>query len=111
MGLDITIRRCDVAKCPHCGKPIRGTIRGQVDSCGRSWGEYLEKIGYYVPYEIREKEPERDFYGKDMALTAEQAEDLATFAREHDLYNLASIAALVDCAIENGDFVVINADW
>lgn len=41
----------------------------------------------------------------------EQAKDLATFAREHELYNWASIVALVDCAIENGDFVVINEDW
>ena len=64
MGLDITVSRCDVAKCPYCGKPIRGTIRDYEDSGGRSWGEYLEKIGYYAPYEIREKEPERDFYGK-----------------------------------------------
>lgn len=110
MGLDITVRRCDVAKCPHCGQPIRGTTRDCEYSGGRSWGEYLEKIGYYVPYEIREKEPERDFYGKDMTITSEQAKYLAIFAREHKLYNWASIAALVNCAIENGDFVVINAD-
>lgn len=57
MGLDIEVSRYDVAKCPHCGKPIRGTIRDCVDSCGRFWGEYLEKIGYSVPYEIRKKEP------------------------------------------------------
>jgi hypothetical protein len=111
MGFDITISRCDVAKCPHCGKPIRGTIRDYVDSGGRVWKEYLEKIGYYWPYEIREKEPKRDFYGKDMTLTSEQAKDLATFAREHDLYNWESIMELVDRAIEYGDFVVINADW
>ena len=73
MGLDITISRCDVAKCPHCGKPIKGTIRDYVESGGRAWKEYLKEIDYYVPYEIREKEPERDFYGKDMTLTAEQA--------------------------------------
>lgn len=111
MGLDIVIRRCDVDKCPHCGKPIRGTIRDCEYSGGRSWGEYLEKIGYYAPYEIREKEPERDFYGKDMTITSEQAKYLAIFAREHELYNWASIAALVNRAIENGDFVVINANW
>lgn len=111
MGLDITVCRCHTEKCPHCGKPIKYTIRDQVDSCGRVWQEYLERIGYYVPYEIREKEPERDFYGKDMTLTAEQAKDLATFAREHELYNWASIVALVDRAIESGDFIVINADW
>lgn len=111
MGLDITVCCCHMEKCPHCGKPIGGTILDQVDSCGRFWSEYLEKIGYYVPYEIREKEPERDFYGKDMTLTDEQAKELTTFAREHELYNWASIVALVDRAIGNGDFVVINADW
>lgn len=111
MGFDIEVSRYDVAKCPHCGKPIKGTIRDCVDSGCRVWREYLEKIGYYVPYEIREKEPERDFYGKDMTLTSEQAKDLATFAREHDVYDWKSIVALVDCAIENGDFVVINANW
>ena len=110
MGLDITVCSYHAEKCPHCGRPIKDTIRGQVDSCGRVWQEYLEKTGYYVPYEIREKEPERDFYGKDMTITSEQAKYLATFAREHDLYNWASIVALVDRAIENGDFVVINAE-
>jgi hypothetical protein len=111
MGFSIIVSRYDVDKCPHCGKPIKGTLRDYVDSGGRVWKKYLEKIGYYVPYEIREKEPERDFYGKDMTLTAEQAKDLATFARKHDVYSWVSIAWLVDCAIENGDFVVINADW
>lgn len=111
MGFDITIIRCDVGKCPHCDEPIIGKIYDFVDSGGCSWKEYLEKIGYYVPYEIREKEPDRYFCGKDMTLTSEQAKDLATFAKEHDLYNWASIVALVDCAIENGDFVVIDADW
>lgn len=111
MGFDITVSRYDVGKCPHCGKPIKGTIRDQEDSGGYAWREYLKKIGYYVSYEIREKEPERDFYGKDMTLTTEQAKDLATFARDHDVYGWGRIEMLVDCAIENGDFVVINADW
>ena len=111
MGLDITVSQCDVAKCPHCGKPIGDIIRYQVDSCGHSWVKYLEEIVYYVPYEIRKKEPERDFYGKDMTLTSEQAMDLANFARKHDLYNWASIMELVARAIEDDDFVVINADW
>lgn len=46
-----------------------------------------------------------------MTLTSEQAKDLATFARDHDVYGWGRIEMLVDCAIENGDFVVINADW
>lgn len=111
MGFAITVIRCDVSKCPHCGEPIIGTVHDFVDSDGRSWGEYLEKIGYYAPCLIHEKEPDRDFCGNDMILTSEQAKDLATFAREHELYNWASIVALVDRAIENDDFVVIDADW
>lgn len=111
MEFGITVIQCDVAKCPNCDEPIIGTIHDFVDSCGCSLEEYLEKIGYYVPYEIREKEPDRYFCCKDMMLTSEQAKDLATFAREHDLYNWASIVALVDRAIENGDSVVIDADW
>lgn len=111
MGFDITVIQCDVAKCQNCDEPIIGTIRDYVDSGGRVWKEYLEKIGYYVPYEIQEKETDCYFCGKDMILTVEQTKDLATFAREHEPYNWASIVALVDCAIENGDFVVINADW
>lgn len=111
MGFGITIRRYDVGKCPHCGEPIKGTIRDYVESGGRVWKEYLEEIGYYAPYEIRKIEPKRDFYGKDMTLTSEQAKDLATFAGGHEVYGWRSIEMLVDCAIENGDFVIINADW
>lgn len=46
-----------------------------------------------------------------MTLTTEQAKRLAAFAKVYELYNWEIIAELVDCAIENGDFVVINADW
>ena len=27
MGFDITVSRYDVGKCPHCGKPIKGTMQ------------------------------------------------------------------------------------
>ena len=111
MGFDITISRYDVGKCPHCGKPIKSTMQDYEYSGGRVWKEYLEKIGYYAPYQIREKEPERYFYGKDMTLTSEQAKDLAEFVKVYKPYQWVSILALVDCAIEDGDFVVINADW
>lgn len=111
MGFDIKVSRYDVGKCPHCGKPIKGEIRDYEESGGRVWKEYLEEIGCYAPYEIRKKEPERDFYGKDMTLTTEQAKSLAAFARVRDVYSWINIVELVDCAIENGDFVIINAVW
>lgn len=72
---------------------------------------FSKKIGYYAPYGIRKIEPERDFYGKDMTLTSEQAKDLAEFVRVYRPYQWVSIGWLVDRATENGDFVVINADW
>lgn len=111
MGFDIKVSRYDVGKCPHCGKPIKGKIRDYEESGGRVWKEYLEEIGCYAPYEIRKKEPERDFYGKDMTLTTEQEKSLAAFARERNVYRWINIVELVDCAIENGDFVIINAVW
>lgn len=46
-----------------------------------------------------------------MTLTTEQAKSLAAFSRVRDVYSWVSIVELVDCAIENGDFVIINADW
>lgn len=109
MGFDITVSSYDVGKCPHCGKPIKGDMLDHEDSGGYVWKEWLEKIGYYVPCEDRI--PDNDWFGKDMTLTLEQAKDLATFARDHDVYGWIRIEILVDCAIERGDFVVINADW
>lgn len=38
----------------------------------------------------------------EITSTTEQSKDLATFAREHDVYSWASIVVLVDRAIENG---------
>lgn len=55
MGLDITVCRCHTEKCPHCGKPIRDTIRDQVDSCGRVWEEYLEKSAIMCPMKYERK--------------------------------------------------------
>lgn len=86
MGFSITVSRCDVDNCPHCGKPIRGTIRDYEYSGGRVWKEYLKKIGYYVPYEIREKEPERDFYGKDMLESVEDS--LEKYEQESQTWDL-----------------------
>mgnify|MGYP004535759559 FL=1 len=109
MGFDIEIARYDVDKCPHCGMPIKGTRKDWTESGGPAWREFLKKVGYYVPYD--ERTPDSDWYGKDMTLTSEQAKDLAEFVKVYEPYQCISIVAMVDCAIENGDFVVINADW
>ena len=115
MGFGIIVSRYDVGKCPHCGKPIKGTMQDYEYSGGRVWKEYLEKIGYYVPYEIREKEPERDFYGKDMMLTSEQTKDLATFARKTRTIQLGKHCGAGRLRNRKRRFcsyrVVIDADW
>lgn len=109
MGFDITVSRYDVGKCPHCGKPIKGDMLDHEDSGGYAWKEWLEKIGYYVPFEDRI--PDNDWYGKDMTLTLEQAKDLASFAENANVYHWDYISALVNDAIMYDSYVVINADW
>lgn len=109
MGFAIEISQFDVDKCPHCGKPIKGPLRDWTKSGGPAWREFLKKIGYYVPYD--ERTPDSDWYGKDMTLTAEQAKDLATFARTYDVYGRANICAMVEDALDDSGFIVINADW
>lgn len=53
MGFGITVSRYDVGKCPHCGKPIKGTMQDYEYSGGRVWKEYLKKsaIMRLVKYE------------------------------------------------------------
>lgn len=55
MGFDITVSRYDVGKCPHCGKPIKGTIRDQEDSGGYAWREYLKKSAIMYPMKSERK--------------------------------------------------------
>jgi hypothetical protein len=55
MGFSITVSRCDVDNCPHCGKPIRGTIRDYEDSGGRAWREYLKKSAIMCPMKYERK--------------------------------------------------------
>ena len=82
---------------------------GAEGSGGRVWYEFLEPIGYYVPYEKRTKE--NDWYGEDMVLTEEQAKQLADFVSDNKPYNARDIECLVARALLHGNKVVINADW
>lgn len=108
MGFDITISQFDVAACPHCGKPIKGTRLDYIESGGRAWKEFLKNVGYYVP---DDKQTENNWYGKDMTLTTEQAEELDDFAKSLMPYNWEYIHKIVEETLRNNDFVVINADW
>lgn len=110
MGLDIRFTQQKKRVCPHCGKELAEPIVIDTeDSGGRAWYPFLESIGYYVPYE--ERTEENDWYGKDMVLTKEQAEDAYKFVKKNDVYNRQMIAMLISAAVMENDDVVVNADW
>lgn len=109
MGLDITISERKEHRCPNCGIPVGHTDIASTDSDGRLWYDFLEKIGYYVPYEKRTKE--NDWYGKDMVLDNEQAKQLADYAVKKEVYNWDGVERIVTEALAHGNKVVINADW
>lgn len=85
MGLDITVMERKAVRCPHCGEVISSVDVASTDSGGRLWYDFLEKLGYYVPYEKRTKE--NDWYGKDMVLDNEQAKQLTDYAVKKEVYN------------------------
>ena len=109
MSLDITIKERKEFRCPDCGRLVTTQDIDAEYSCGRVWYDFLESVGYYVPYERRTEE--NDWYGKDMVLTEEQAQRLADFISEYQPYYTTSIYGLVTRALLHGNKVVINADW
>ena len=109
MSLDITIKERKEFYCPDCGRLVTAQDIGVEDSCGRAWYDFLEPIGYYVPYENRTEE--NDWYGKDMVLTEEQAKQLADFVSENQPYNYMDVEGLVARALLHGNKVVINSSW
>lgn len=109
MSLDITIKERKEFLCPDCGRLVTTQDIGEECSGGRVWYNFLEPIGYYVPYEQRTEE--NDWYGKDMVLTEEQAKQLADFVSEYQPYYARDVECLVERALMHGNKVVINADW
>ena len=109
MSLDVTIKERKEFRCPDCGRLVTTQDIDAERSGGRVWYDFLETIGYYVPYENRTKE--NDWYGKDMVLTEEQAKQLANFVSEYQPYYAKSIYGLVERSLTHGNKVVINADW
>ena len=109
MSLDITIKERKEFRCPDCGRLV--TTRDIYAECsgGKNWYNFLEQIGYYVPYENRAKE--NDWYGEDMVLSEEQAKQLADFVSDNQPYNAVDIQWLVAVTLLHGNKVVINADW
>ena len=109
MSLDITIRERKEFRCPDCGRLATTRDIYAEYSGGREWYNFLESVGYYVPYEKRTEE--NDWYGEDMVLTEEQAKQLADFVSDNQPYNARDVECLVARALLHGNKVVINADW
>ena len=107
MSLDITIKERKEFRCPDCGRLVTTQGIGEECSSGRVWYDFLESVGYYVPY----GDPADDVYGMDMALTEEQAKQLADFVSDNQPYNARDVECLVARALLRGNKVVINADW
>ena len=109
MSLDITIKERKEFRCPDCGRMVTTQDIDEECSGGRVWYNFLEPIGYYVPYE--KKTAENDWYGEDMVLTEEQAKQLADFVSDNQPYTAQYVECLVARALMRGNKVVINADW
>ena len=109
MSLDIIIKEGKEFRCPDCGQLVTTQNIDAECSSGRVWYDFLESVGYYVPYEKRAEE--NDWYGKDMVLTEAQTKQLADFVSDKQAYNARDIEDLVGRVLTHGNKVVINADW
>ena len=109
MSLDITVKERKEFRCPDCGRLVTTQDIDAEDSGGRVWYDFLEPIGYYVPYEKRTKE--NDWYGLDMVLSEEQAHQLIRFVLDYQPTEYDKIVHLVERAFVRGNKVAINADW
>lgn len=109
MGLDIRFTQRKKMICHKCGEIVGHTDVNAVCGGGRGWYPLLESFGYYVPYE--ERTDGNDWYGKDMTLTADQADEAYRFVKKHDLYDSDSVAMLIASARYENDDIVVNADW
>ena len=109
MSLDIIIKERKEFRCPDCGRLVTTQDIDEEYSSGRVWYDFLESVGYYVPYERRAEE--NDWYGEDMVLTEEQAQRLADFVSVYQPYNAQKVECLVERALIRENKVVINANW
>ena len=109
MSLDIIIKELKEFRCPDCGQLVTTQNIDAECSSGRVWYDFLESVGYYVPYEKRTEE--NDWYGEDMVLTEAQAKQLADFVSDNKPYNARDVECLVARSLLHGNKVVINADW
>lgn len=112
MGLDITIYEKEPVICPCCRAIVKYDTADEVNSSGKDWYDFLENIGYYIPYKKQsDKEAVNSWYGKNMELSLEQVTDMVKFVRQHKVYNYYEIEQLVRNTKLEGHLIVINADW
>lgn len=112
MGLDITIYEKEPVICPCCRAIVKYDTVDEAISSGKDWYDFLENIGYYIPYEKQsDKEAVNSWYGKDMELSLEQVTNMVKFVRQHKVYNYYEIEQLVRNTKLEGHLIVINADW
>ncbi len=109
MGLDIAIKEVGPIYCPDCSRLVAVKEIDEVDSGGRIWYDILTDFGYYVPYEQRDET--NDWYGKDMTLSSEQAQELFDFVEREKPYSARALSVLISHALASGNKIVINADW
>ena len=109
MGLDITISERKEYRRPNCGISVGYTDIASTDSGGRAWYEFLENVGYCVPYDKRTEE--KDWNCLDMVLDNEQAKQLADYAVKKEVYNWDGVERVVATALMHENKVVINANW
>lgn len=105
MSLSITFTQRERILCPKCGEVAGYRDIRDAGSGGRAWYNLLEQYGYYVPHS------DDDWYGKDMVLTKEQAQEAYRFVLQEEPYRYGEIFTLIAKALAEGHDIVINADW
>ena len=76
MSLDITIKERKEFRCPDCGRLVTTKDIDEECSGGRLWYNFLELIGYYVPYE---KRTSINLIAKEFNVANPKADALALF--------------------------------
>lgn len=113
MGLSVKFKQQKNYFCPDCGKLVVTIDEDEVPCGGSTWYEYLEKIGYYVPYNDIKDSP-YDWYGKDMVLDKEKIEALQDFICmfEPNCYDINKLLKMTVIAKVKDDIALsVNADW
>lgn len=109
-GVEVTAHGMQLVSYQLSTDDLKDTVDvASTDSSGRAWYEFLENIGYCVPYGKRTEE--KDWNCLDMVLDNEQAKQLADYAVKKEVYNWDGVESVVATALMHENKVVINANW